>query len=126
MDGNGYNENGNIIYQLIQGKGSIKDFWYIGEYLNEKKSGKGLEYDFFDKKKFKGNFLKNKRLKGKLYYNQGKLLFEGEFKHGKKWNGNIYDINGNIIVKLINGSGNGKEYNYDGELEFEGEYLNGK
>ena len=68
--GKGYDENGNIIYKLDNGKGTIKEYnnlnilIYEGEYLNGKRNGKGKEYN------------KN-----------SELIFEGEFLNGKKWNG---------------------------------------
>ena len=46
-NGKGYNENGNIKYQLINGNGKVEEYdydsemIYIGEYLN----GKGKEYE---------------------------------------------------------------------------------
>ena len=44
----------------------------------------------------------------------------------KKWNGKGYDEKGNIIYKIISGTGKVKENNnYKEYLEFEGEYLNG-
>ena len=68
--GKGYDENGNIIYELDNGNGTIKEYnnlnilIYEGKYLNGKRNGKGKEYN------------KN-----------GELIFEGEFLNGKKWNG---------------------------------------
>ena len=65
-------------------------------------------------------------MKGKEYYNNGKLRFEGEYLDHKKWNGKGYDEQGNIIYELINGNGKGKEYDNSGHLVFEGEYKKGK
>ena len=45
--------------------------------------------------------------KGKVYYDNDKLLFEGEYLSGKR-------------------NGKGKEYDFDGNLIFEGEYINGQ
>ena len=45
-DGKGYDENGNIIYELINGNGKVKEYYdteslrYEGEYLNGKKMEK--------------------------------------------------------------------------------------
>ena len=64
-NGKGYDEKGNIIYELINGTGKVKEYdaygilIFEGEYLNGKRNGKGKEY-----------------------YN-GKLVFEGEY---------LYDI----------------------------------
>ena len=66
-NGKGYDENGNIIYELINGNGKGKEYdWnnklvFEGEYLNAKKNGKGKEYNW-----------------------KGKLIFEGEYLNGVK------------------------------------------
>ena len=66
-NGKGYDEKGNIIYELINGNGKVKEYnnsgilEYEGEYKNGKRNGKGKEYD-----------------------EKGKLIFEGEFKNGNK------------------------------------------
>ena len=74
-NGKGYDENGNIIYELMNGNGKVKEFNSIngelefeGEYLNGKKNGKGKEYN-----------------------EKGKLIFDGEYKNGLRWNGKGYD-----------------------------------
>ena len=116
---------------------------------NDKKIGKGKEYNSDGSLKFEGIYLYDFRLNGREYI-QGKLVYEGEYMYGKKWNGKGYDENGNINYELNNGNGKvkeyyesgklefegqlvdgkkngeGKEYNYDGKLIFSGEYLNGK
>ena len=49
-NGKGYDKNGNIIYELINGNGKAKEYWnndklsFEGEYLNGKRNGKGKEY----------------------------------------------------------------------------------
>ena len=49
-NGKGYDINGNIIYELNNGNGKIKEFDYNnklifeGEFLNGEKNGKGKEY----------------------------------------------------------------------------------
>ena len=51
FNGKGYDEKGNIIYELINGNGKVKEYYnfdiliFEGEYLNGKKNGKGKEYD---------------------------------------------------------------------------------
>ena len=58
--GKGYNENGNIIYELINGTGKVKEYNYNGklsfegEYLNGLKNGKGKEYYYNNKCLFEG------------------------------------------------------------------------
>ena len=154
-NGKGYDALNNIIYELKDGKGIIKEYdeknilKFKGEYLNGKINGKGKEYYYngellfegdylngqrngkgkkydWDKLKFEGEYLYDYKLKGKFYMN-GILEYEGEYLYNKKWNGKGYDENGNIIYELINGNGKVKEYNdYNDKLIFEGEYLNGK
>ena len=108
-NGKGYDKEGNIIYELINGNGKVKEYDDFGElifeseYKNGSRNGKGKEYNY-----------------------HGNLSFEGEYLYDKKWNGKGYDENGKIIYELINGNGKVKEYNIHGELIFEGEYLNGK
>ena len=79
--GKGYDENGNIIYELNNGNGKIKEYnygqlIYEGEYLNGKKNGKCKEY-------WNGN-----------------LIFEGEYLNGKR-NGKSKEYNyySKIIMK---------------------------
>ena len=130
-NGKGYDQYGNIIYELKNGRGYIKELDYYGdlicegEYINGKRNGKGKEY--YDKTLiFDGIYLYNYKKKGKEYLN-GKLEFEGEYLNNKKWNGKGYDKNGNIIYELNNGKGTNREYNeYYDNLIFEGEYRNGK
>jgi len=86
---------------------------YEGEFLNDKRHGKGKLYND-GKIKYDGEYLNGKKHgNGKLYL-KNELIFEGEFKDDKRWNGK------------------GKEYEYeeledvDNELIFEGEYVNGE
>ena len=50
--GKGYDENGNVVYELNNGSGTIKEYdrWgelvYEGGYLNGERNGKGKEYDY--------------------------------------------------------------------------------
>ena len=65
-NGKGYDENGNIVYELKNGNGFVKEYnddgvlEFEGEYLNGKRNGKGKEY------------------------NDGVLEFEGEYLNGKR------------------------------------------
>ena len=90
-NGKGYDENGNIIYELINGDGKVQEYDYFtllifdGEYLKGKRNGKGKEYYFDGKLKFEGQYLNGNRYgNGKEYYSNGKLKFEGEYSNGKK------------------------------------------
>ena len=78
-NGKGFNGIDNIIYELKNGKGYIKEY-----YFNDKL-----------KLKFEGDYLDNYKIKGKEY-NGGKLEYEGEYAFNKKWNGIGYDKNSNL------------------------------
>ena len=88
-NGKGYDENGNIIYELKNGTGKVKEYddfgklEFEGEYLNGLRTGKGKEY-YIGQLIFEGEYLNGlKNGKGKEYYN-GKLEFEGENLNGEK------------------------------------------
>ena len=69
-NGNGYNINSKIEFEIRDGK------------------GKGKEYDYNGKLEFEGEFINGKKNgKGKEYYYDGKLKFEGEYLNGKKRKG---------------------------------------
>jgi antitoxin component YwqK of YwqJK toxin-antitoxin module len=51
-------------------------------------------------------------------------IFEGEYLKGKKISGKLYNNEGKILLELKEGKG--KEYYDNGNLQFEGEYINGK
>ena len=85
-NGKGYDSFGNIIYELKDGKGIIKEYNNLGklefevEYLNGERIGKGKEFWNDGKLRFEGVYLNGKRNgKGKEYYADGKLIFEGEY-----------------------------------------------
>ena len=85
-NGKGYDEKGNVIYELIYGNGKVIEYnvdWenisnkkyklkFVGEYLNGEKNGKGKEYynnGYSEILIFEGEYLKGKRNgKGKEYY----------------------------------------------------------
>ena len=83
--------NGNIIYELINGK--VKENYYgkniiifKDEYLKNN-NNRGIIL-------FEGEYLKGKRNgKGKEYDENGKLLFEGEYLNGERWNGIVKEYN---------------------------------
>ena len=85
-NGKGFDEYGNIIYELKNGNGKIKEYDYKGklefegEYLNGLRNGKGKEYYENGNLKFEGEYLNNKKNgKGKKYDDNGKLKYEVEF-----------------------------------------------
>ena len=101
-NGKGYNINGNIEFEIKEGKGYIKEFDYNGElifegeYLNGLRNGKGKEFDSKGEIKFEGEYLD-----GKIWNGNGKDLellnlaeFKGEYFHGKRWNGILQYPNG--------------------------------
>ena len=67
-NGRGYDEKGNLIYELKNGTGKVKEFYdnsklkFVGEYLNGRRNGKGKEYDLDGKLKFEGEYLNGKRI----------------------------------------------------------------
>ena len=65
-DGKGYNQNGNVIYELHNGNGMVK------------------EYDCLEDLVFEGEYNKGKRNgKGKEYKN-GQLCYMGEYNNGER------------------------------------------
>ena len=153
-NGIGLDNKSNIIYELKNGQGIVKEYYfnnkikyecefidgekngkgkeyyindkleYIGEYKNDKRHGKGKEYDFNGNLIFEGEFLYNNKYIGKEYINN-RIEYEGEYLFNKKWNGKGYDENGNIIYELNNGTGAVKYYAYN-RLLFEGCVKNGQ
>ena len=103
---------------------------YEGEYLNGKRNGKGIEFDYGGNIEYEGEYLNGKRNGyGKEYF-YGQIIFEGEYLNGNKLKGKGYDYNdynkGKLIYEINNENGKGKEYDIGGLLIFEGEYLNGE
>ena len=66
-NGKGYDENGNIIYELNNGTGKGKEYNYYGklifegEYSNDKRNGRGYEYDNNGNLLHKGLYINGKR-----------------------------------------------------------------
>ena len=117
----GYDNKGNIIYEIKNGERNfevkIKDSRFDSEkmriiyeknYLIKKGIKKGKEYNFFNQLLYEGEFLNGERNgNGKEYSDyDGTLIYEGEFFDGKR-------------------NGKGKEYNDKGYVIFEGEFSNG-
>ena len=133
-NGKGYDANGNIIFELKNGKGFVKEYYILskkiilfeGRYSNGERNGKGKEF-FNNTIYYEGEFVNGKKQgKGKEYnlfeelvfecefyydqrkkgkeYNKGKLIYEGEFLFDKKWNGKVYEQNGEIIYFIISGN----------------------
>ena len=115
-NGKGYDLKGNIIYELKNGCGNIKEYneenflVYEGEFLDGRRHGKGKEYlgRWFNYVVFEGGYLNGERNgKGKEFDIDGKIIYEGEYLNGER-------------------NGKGKEYDEEGKIIFEGEYINGE
>ena len=67
FNGKGYYENGNVIYELINGNGKVKEYYkdgrlkFEGEYLNGKRNGKGKHY-IGETLKYEGEYLMEKNM----------------------------------------------------------------
>ena len=90
-NGKGYDENGNVIYELINGNGKVKEYYehgillFEGEYRKGKRNGKGKEYDSKGHLYFEGEYLNDIRHgKGIEYLFNGEIEYEGEYLYGKK------------------------------------------
>ena len=129
-EGRGFNINGDVLYELKDGKGHIKDYDFTGKlvYEGENINGKGYikDYGFTGKLVYEGEILNGKKNgKGKEYNMRGNISFEGIYLNGLKWTGKGYDLNQQLAYELKDGKGYIKEYDYS-VLVFEGEILNGE
>ena len=80
-----------------------KILFFKGEYLNGKRTGKGMEYFFNGNISYKGEYLNDKKHgKGQEFNENGELIFDGEYLFN-------YKIRGTGYVK--------------GKKEYEGEYF---
>jgi len=128
-----FDNKNNIICELINGNGILKEFdnnndlTFEGEYKNGERNGKGKEFEQFIKSpSFEGEYLNGKRNgKGREYDKFGNVIFEGIYLNDKRWNGNGYDNKYNKVYELLDGNGHVIEYCGD-KIKFEGNYLNGK
>ena len=108
-NGKGYDAKNNLIYEIKDGKGLIKEYdsdnilLFEGEYVNGAKKGNAKKYD-----------------------KDGKLRFDGEMFYGNKWNGKIYSPNKNIVCELEKEKGFIKKFKWYYEKVFGGEYINRK
>ena len=100
-DGKGYDKSKNVIYEIKEGKGTVKEYHnkyclnFEGELLKGDKNWKVVEYNKNCKEIiFEGELFKGKRInKGKEYLkiNDGtkQIIFQGEYKDNKKKESNI-------------------------------------
>ena len=90
-NGKGYDNKGNIIYELNEGTGKCTEYYYNGniefegEYLNGKRKN-GKEYNEYNYEKFEGEYLNGKIWNGNIDFVYD-TCFEGKYFRGKKWNG---------------------------------------
>ena len=115
-NGKGYDHSHNIVYELKNGTGLVKEYHKInkkdyilefeGECLYGKKTGKGKEYHYLDGRlEYEGEYLNGKKHGKGKEYKLGELEFEGEYLYDYKLKGKYY---------------------IRGYLEYEGEYLYNK
>ena len=66
-NGKGYDNNNEVVYELKNGNGYVKEYYnegelkFEGEYLNGEKNGKGKVYDYDGSLEFEGEYLNGKR-----------------------------------------------------------------
>ena len=99
---------------------------YKGEYLKDKRHGKGKEYDNFGYLIYEGEYKNGKRNgKGKEYYRNGNLKFSGEYLNNKQWNGKGFDTCQFDLYELKNGEGTYEFYHINGFQKSKGAIING-
>ena len=125
----GFDNNGEIIEEVNEGNGIIREFKdnliFQYQYLNGEKLEKEKIYYNNGQLKFEEKNLDSERIV-KEYYEDGKIKFEKVFINEKLMNIKEYDINNNLINEFKDGNGYIKEYDNYGKLIFEGEYKNGE
>ena len=141
-DGKEYDENGNIINEIKNGMGTVKEYdkndklIYQGEYLNGQiwKDKKIYYYSYYinNKKENENDYLQieedylnrkaNPKLIVKIFINNV-LKFVGDYLNEKKDENHLYS--NRFGFNKVFFTGEGKEYFNNGKLYFEGEYLKG-
>ena len=91
-NGKGFDGNGNIIYELKNGNGKVKEYnddflEFEGEYLDGKRNGIGKEYN-----------------------EDNQLIYYGEYLNGERWNGVVREDSDKLIGDLYI---NGKRYSFE-------------
>jgi len=104
--------------------------YYIGQWSDNKKHGKGVIYDKYNKIKFEGNFVKgNIEGKGIIYYKEGIIKYEGNFINGKfEGYGKYFYRNGEYYIGQWSNNkkhGKGEIYYKEGNIKYEGYFING-
>ena len=127
--------NGNILYELKNGCGMIKEYdnkgrmRFEGAYVNGMRNGMGKEYN--GELIFEGEYLNGMRNGKGKEYDRGKAIFEGQYLFGmKNGKGKEYDRFGNVLFEgeysLDIKIGKGKEYDKHGSIKYDGDYINGR
>ena len=103
---------------------------YEGEYKNEKREGYG-KYIWESGNYYIGEWLNdNKHGKGIIYYKNGNIKYEGDFVNGKfEGKGKYIWENGEYYKgEWLNGNKHGKGIIYykDGNIQYEGDFVNDK
>ena len=142
-NGKGYDGKGNLLYEVNNGIGNVRIFFYpffdkfiiIAGYIHGKTNEKMKMYTFNGALLYEYILVIDKKMVTIKEYdkNNGKLISEGEYFDGRK-QGKFKEYNpeNGILIfegEYLNGIKNGKckEYNkLNGELIYEGEYFNGK
>ena len=116
----------------MEGKGKYifdDDSYAIGEFKNNKRNGKGKQYDNNNNLIYDGFFVDDQREGfGKLFDNN-KILYEGLFvKNEIEGNGKYYIKDNYFVGNIKLGSSNfkGKVYTKKDELIYEGEFKDYK
>ena len=150
---NGKFYEGEFINGKYHGKGKLffeNGNFYEGEFINGKSHGKGIiknknnetvyegEFKYgnfengtlyFTNGKYIGQFIDNKRSKGKLY-KDNKLIYDGEFKNDKyEGNGTLYIDNDYIYVGEFKNNkmeGTGIIYDKNWKEKYKGQFINGE
>ena len=136
---NAFNDNlifeGEFLNNKKYGKGkeyydnADKTIKFEGEYKNGKKNGKGKEYNYNGDLTYEGIYFDNKKNgKGTEYYVGGEIKCIYEYKIEKIWNMKEYSKNNNykIINEINEGKGIINGYNSKGEIITQIEITNGE
>ncbi len=113
-----YNGKGNQFYSDLE--------FYIGQFKNNKKEGKGVIYYNYSNIRYEGDFKEDHITRKGKYYHENGYYTIGIFLKGKRnGKGKMYDINDKIYYdgNFVNAKNNeyGKLYN-DGVLIYEGNF----
>ena len=132
--GKGYDGNRNIVYEVKNGVGYIKEYYYHnvifeGQYINGEKNGKGIEFKFnndptiFSNERFEGNYVDGKKHGlGKVCKEKDIIVFQGLYLYNHKIKGTEYYNDGKIKYEgeyFFDQKWNGKGYDKDGNVIYE-------